>query len=54
MHGMEHIKFNKISYLNLYNLCVSNIKKFRGLNLPDPHGPVQACSGTALLYFYLL
>jgi hypothetical protein len=28
---------------------VPNVKKIRGLNLPDPHGPVQACSGTALL-----
>ena len=25
--------------------------KIRGLNLPDLHGPVQACGGTALLYY---
>jgi hypothetical protein len=24
----------------------------RSLSLPDPHGPVQACSGTALLLLY--
>jgi hypothetical protein len=28
---------------------VPNVKKIRGLNLPDPHWPVQACSGTAFL-----
>ena len=31
------------------DLHVPNVKKIRGLNLPDPQGPVQACSGTALL-----
>jgi hypothetical protein len=30
-----------------YHLLVPNVKKIRSLNLPDPHGPVQACSGTA-------
>jgi hypothetical protein len=34
--------------LTTYHLHVPNVKKIRGLNLPDPHGPVQACSGTAL------
>jgi hypothetical protein len=37
--------------LTTYHLHVPNVKKIRDLNLPDPHGPVQACSGTALLYF---
>jgi hypothetical protein len=36
--------------LTTYHLHVPNVKKIRGLNLPDPHGPVQACSGTALLF----
>jgi hypothetical protein len=35
--------------LTTYHLLVQNVKKIRGLNLPDPHGPVQACNGTALL-----
>jgi hypothetical protein len=35
--------------LTTYHLLVPNVKKIRGLNLLDPHGPVQACSGTALL-----
>jgi hypothetical protein len=39
--------------LTTYHLHVPNVKKIRGLNLPDPHGPVQACSGTALLNFTL-
>ena len=30
-----------------------NVKKIQGLNLPDPQGPVQACSGTALLFALL-
>jgi hypothetical protein len=34
--------------LMTYHLLVLNVKKIRGLNLSDPHGPVQACSGTAL------
>jgi hypothetical protein len=38
--------------LTTYHLLVPNVKKIRGLNLPDPHGLVQACSGTALLYSY--
>jgi hypothetical protein len=33
-----------------YHLLVQNVKKIRGLSLPDPHGPVQACSGTDLLF----
>jgi hypothetical protein len=32
--------------LTTYHLLVPKVKKIRGLNLPDPHGPVQACSGT--------
>jgi hypothetical protein len=36
--------------LTTYHLLVPNVKKIRGLNLPGPHGPVQACSETALLY----
>jgi hypothetical protein len=39
--------------LTTYHLLVPNVKKIRGLNLPDPHGPVQACSGTALLLLFL-
>jgi hypothetical protein len=39
--------------LTTYHLLAPNVKKIRGLNLPDPHGPVQACSGSALLYFTL-
>jgi hypothetical protein len=39
--------------LTTYHLLVPNVKKIRGLNLLDPHGPVQACGGTALLYFYV-
>jgi hypothetical protein len=35
--------------LTTYHLHVPNVKKIRGLNLPDPHGPVQACSGKFLL-----
>jgi hypothetical protein len=35
--------------LTTYHLLVPNVKKIWGLNLPDPHGPVQACSRTALL-----
>jgi hypothetical protein len=31
-----------------YHLLVQNVKKIRGLNLPDPHVPVQACSGAPL------
>jgi hypothetical protein len=38
--------------LTTYHLLVPNVKKTRGLNLPDPHGPVQACSRTAF-YTYL-
>jgi hypothetical protein len=34
--------------LTTYHLLVPNVKKIQGVNLPDPHGPVQACSGTAL------
>jgi hypothetical protein len=38
------------SILNLtYHLHAPKVKKIWGLNLPDSHGPVQACSGTALL-----
>jgi hypothetical protein len=40
--------------LTTYHLHVPNVKKIRGLNLPDPQGPVQACSGTALLCLYLV
>jgi hypothetical protein len=36
--------------LRTYHLHVPNVKKIRGLNVRDSHGPVQACSGTALLY----
>jgi hypothetical protein len=39
--------------LTTYHLLVPNVKKIRGLILPDPHGPVQACSGTALLLAYI-
>jgi hypothetical protein len=39
--------------LTTYHLHVSNVKKIRDLNLPDPHGPVQACSGTALLFAFI-
>jgi hypothetical protein len=39
--------------LTTYHLLVPNVKKIRGLNLPDLHGPVQACSGTALFYLLL-
>jgi hypothetical protein len=35
--------------LTTYHLLVLNVKKIRGLNLPNPHGSVQACSGTPLL-----
>jgi hypothetical protein len=35
--------------LTTYHLHVPNVKKIRGLNLPDPYGPVQACCGTAFL-----
>jgi hypothetical protein len=34
------------------HLLVPNVKKIRGLNLPDPHGPVQVCSGTAFLFAF--
>jgi hypothetical protein len=37
--------------LTTYHLHEPNVKKIRGLNLPDTRGPVQACSGTALLYY---
>jgi hypothetical protein len=40
--------------LTTHHLHVPNVKKIRGLNLPDPHGPVQACSGTALPLLYSL
>ena len=40
--------------LTTYHLLVPNVKKIRGLNLPDLPWPVQACSGTALLYFTTL
>jgi hypothetical protein len=33
--------------LTTYHLLVLNVEKIRGLNLPDPHGLVQACSRTA-------
>jgi hypothetical protein len=36
--------------LMTYHLHVPNVKKIRGLNLPGPHGPVQDCSGTDLLF----
>jgi hypothetical protein len=39
--------------LTTYHLLVPNVKKIRGLNLEDPHGPVQACSGTALRLLYM-
>jgi hypothetical protein len=39
--------------LTTYHLLVPNVKKIRGLNLSYFHRPVQACSGTALLYFLL-
>ena len=45
----EHITYN---ICLRYHLHVPSVKKIRGLNLPDPHGPVQACSGTALLLLY--
>jgi hypothetical protein len=32
---------------------VPNVKKIRGLNLPDLHGPVQACSGAAFFFVTL-
>jgi hypothetical protein len=33
---------------DLTTLIVPNLKKILNLNLPDPHGPMQACSGIAL------
>jgi hypothetical protein len=36
--------------LTTYHLLVPNVKKIRGLDLPDSHGPVQACSGTAFTF----
>jgi hypothetical protein len=44
-------KADRCVRLTTYHLHVPNVKKIRGLNLPDPHGPVQACSGTALLFY---
>jgi hypothetical protein len=41
-------KADRCVRLTTYHLHVLNVKKIRGLNLPDPHRPVQACSGTAL------
>ena len=38
--------------LTTYHLHVPNVKKIRGLNLPDPHGPVQACSGTVSVFYH--
>jgi hypothetical protein len=35
---------------NLPPSC-ADVKKSGGLNLLEPRGPVQACNGTALLYF---
>ena len=32
---------------DLTTFIVPNVKKIRSLNLPDPQGPVEACSGTA-------
>jgi hypothetical protein len=42
-------KVGRCVRLTTYHLHVPNVKKLRGLNLPDPHGPVQAYSGTAFL-----
>jgi hypothetical protein len=44
--------------LTTYHLLVPNVKKIRGFNLPDPHGPVQTCSGTVkkntrVMWYYL-
>jgi hypothetical protein len=39
--------------LTTYHLLVPNVKKIRGLNLPDPHEPVHARSGTALFFAFL-
>ena len=33
---------------DLITFIVPKVEKIRGLNLPDPHGPAQACSGKAL------
>jgi hypothetical protein len=35
---------------DLTTFIVPHVKKIRSLNLSDPHGPVQACSGIALQY----
>jgi hypothetical protein len=34
--------------LTTYHLHVRIVKKFGGLNLMEPYGPLQACNGTAL------
>jgi hypothetical protein len=33
---------------DLTTFIVPKVKKIRSLNLPDPQGPAEACSGTAL------
>jgi hypothetical protein len=42
-------KVGRCVRLTTYHLHVPNVKKIRVLNLRDPHGPVQACSGTAFI-----
>ena len=39
--------------LTTYYFHVPIVKKYRGLNLLEPCGPVQACNGTALPFFYI-
>ena len=39
--------------LTTYHLLVPIVKKSGSLNLLEPCGPVQACSGTALPFIYI-
>ena len=39
---------------DLIAFIVPKVEKIRGLNLPDPHGLAQACSGTDLLFTLLV
>jgi hypothetical protein len=38
---------------DLTTFIVPKVEKIRRLNLPDPQGPAQACSGKILLNFIL-
>jgi hypothetical protein len=39
---------------DLTTFIVPKVKKIRSLNLPDPQGPAQACSGKTLPFYYIV